>query len=161
MDHEQLLYVLGLAALLLLSLLLIGRRRRVVRRWSRDLRLCTGRRQLLDEELARVEDALASFDVAGLELLVVAAARSLDELHVAVTERQAHLLNCEDLVNLQQLKLEALEYGFRQDVASRDPRARPPAGREEPPAPRKRSHLEDQLLGQIGRRQTGRRPRRD
>lgn len=120
------------------------------------LRLVAGQSHLLSAQLAQRLSDLEAFEQQPLEEWRAAAVEALDELHVLLIERQAHLQNCEDLVHLQQQKVAWLAKTPRATpparparpaaTASRQAKNPPPAAT--PPAPR-RDHLEDQLLQQI------------
>ncbi len=97
--------LLVLALLLALGLFLLARQRK---RTRLELRLASGRRQLLGREL---QTYLAELD--GLDEEAIAAKRqdaenALDQLHIALVECQAHLLNYEDMAHLQQCKIDQL-----------------------------------------------------
>lgn len=97
--------LLSLALLLALGLFLLARQRKAERL---ELRLASGRRQLLGQELASYLAELDELDQDAITALRQDAESSLDQLHIALVERQVHLLNYEDMVHLQQCKIDLL-----------------------------------------------------
>ena len=71
-----------------------------------QLRLLGGRRHILDEEIAAQTALLQAIDSRHLENLCDQAKGALDELNIALVERQAHLLNYADLAHLQEYKIQ-------------------------------------------------------
>ena len=135
------------AGMIALFFYLGGRRRRQKRL---ELRLLAGRQRLLGEELERCTADLQEFDQEELAALRQEAENALDQLHVALIERQAHLLNYEDLAHLQQCKIDILDAACAEIEAVPPPSSHEPA--PTPPPPRKeRSELENQLLDKINR----------
>ena len=117
----------------------------------RDLRLAAGQSRLFGEQIDEQLALLDQYD----ENLLSEAEQSLDMLQVALIDRQAHLLNFEDLAMLQRYKLEIQEGSARSLVAQpRDLTSGPPAQATAPHVeplvpPATRSDLEDQLLEKI------------
>ena len=105
--------LIGLVALAVVLALLFGWRRMRHRRTRIQLRLLAGRSRLLAEELTdRSGELETGFDK--IESACAAARNSLDQLQVAILDRQAQLQNYEDLASLQRHKLAVLEYAQRQ-----------------------------------------------
>lgn len=128
-----------------LALLVLYRARR--RKKQRlQLRLLAGKSHLLSAEIAHCLEELERLDQEGADEARAAAEEALDQFHVLLVERQAHLQNCEDLVHLQQRKLAYL--GEEAPRAAAAPARRPATA--SPPSPaQRRTQLEDQLLRQI------------
>lgn len=145
MDNLASYILLGLGSALGLVVLFLLRQRRAERL---RLRLVAGQSHLLSAQLAQRQEDLERLDLEPLEDLRAEAATSLDELHVLLIERQAHLQNCEDLVHLQQQKMDWLAKASKSPPPARPSR---PAREAKPAAaaPQRRNHLEDQLLRQI------------
>ena len=72
------------------------------------MRLLAGRSQLLEGEIANQLQNLTDFDEEQLNALRLEADNALNLLQVILIERQAHLLNCEDLAYLQKYKMNIL-----------------------------------------------------
>ncbi|MEW6749527.1 MAG: hypothetical protein AB1505_00935 [Candidatus Latescibacterota bacterium] len=149
--------VLGaaLVAALGLGLILavhIRRRRRL------ELRLLAGREKLLGEEIARRLQALRALDTGQAQAQREAALAGVDALHAALTERQAHLLEWEEMVALQDQRLST---AAQEAPVGASRRTRPGGAGELPPQeppsesrpPRTRQHLEGELLERIGQLQ--------
>ena len=97
--------LLVLALILGCGLLLLARQRKNERT---KLRLLTGRRQLLSRELDACFAELDALDEGTIATRRQEAEAALNQLHVALVERQAHLLNYEDMAHLQQCKIDLL-----------------------------------------------------
>ncbi len=141
-----------------LSVLTYLRRKKQRRR---DLRLVAGQSRLLGDQISERLSLLDQYQPA----LRAEAEHSLDMLQVGLIDRQAHLLNFEDLAMLQRYKLEIQESTARDCAAQ--PSVRPPAPPKEkeiPTPPVTRTELEDQLLEKINQLNSSpkkpRRPRR-
>ncbi|MFA6108230.1 MAG: hypothetical protein WDA75_05605 [Candidatus Latescibacterota bacterium] len=128
----------GAVAILFLAgagILLVLRRRR---REKLELRLLAGRERLLGDELEACLAALEELDDGRVATARASAEEALNGLHTRLVERQAHLLNYEDLVHLQECKIEAL-----QAIRLAPPLAQEPsegterAGRERAPGTRR------------------------
>jgi hypothetical protein len=152
-----------------LSVFLYRRHRRKQERLQ--LRLVAGRGHLLGEELAQAMARLALVDQAGLESGRAQAAAALDQLHMALLERQAHLQSYEELARLQGRKAVLMGTSWEFEAQAplpfappepppRAPLQRPPASPSPAPtgpppsrpgssAPRDRQQLENQLLNRI------------
>ena len=123
-----------------------------------QLRLLGGRRHILDEEIAAQTAMLQAIDSRHLENLCEQAKSALDELNVALVERQAHLLNYADLAHLQEYKIQLYDGDINKTSSS--PASRRSDGEEEnaapPPSalpkenPKGRTQIENQLLKKIG-----------
>ncbi|MBI2502926.1 MAG: hypothetical protein HYW07_06795 [Candidatus Latescibacteria bacterium] len=142
MDNLASFVLLGLGFALGLVVLYHLRQRRAERL---RLRLLAGQSHLLSAQLAQRLGDLKRLELEPLDGLPAEAGASLDELHVLLVERQAHLQNCEDLVHLQKQKISWL---------AKAPKLPPPTRETRPAAPstfpaQRRNHLEDQLLRQI------------
>lgn len=99
----------GAVAILFLAgagVMLVLRRRR---QEKLELRLLAGRERLLGDELEACLAALEELDDGRIDAARASAEEALNGLHVRLVERQAHLLNYEDLVHLQECKIEALQ----------------------------------------------------
>lgn len=81
------------------------------------LRLHAGRRRLLGEEIERRAAELVQYDESLLAPARFDADRALDELHVAMMDREAHVLNCQDLAHLQRHKIAVQEQTLAQLLA--------------------------------------------
>jgi hypothetical protein len=127
------------------------------RRHRTRLRLLTGQQRVLSEEIGRHQEYLGGLDCGRL-----ASARettALDHLQVAVVERQAHLMDCEDLAHLLDCKIEALTQQLVHAPVEMDrpvTRGSRPAPGPAPSAPTAnrqgqvdRSQLEDELRARI------------
>ena len=97
--------LLVLALILGCGLLLLARQRKNERT---KLRLLTGRRQLLSRELDACFAELDALDEGAIATRRQEAEAALNQLHVTLVERQAHLLNYEDMAHLQQCKIDLL-----------------------------------------------------
>ena len=107
------------------GLLLLARQRKNERT---ELRLLTGRHQLLSSELDACFAELNALDEGVIATRRQEAEVALDQLHVALVERQAHLLNYEDMAHLQQCKIDLLTTSPVSSIPSD-----PAPEREEPP----------------------------
>ena len=145
MDNLASYLLFGLGSALGLVVLYLLRQRRAERL---RLRLVAGQRHLLSAQLAQRLEDLERLEGEPLDELQGEAAAALDELHVLMIERQAHLQNCEDLVHLQQQKMSWLAKAPKLPPPPRPSRQTKPAAASTPPAQR-RNLLEDQLLRQI------------
>lgn len=117
------------------------------------LRVLSGRRRLLGEEIEERLAQLDGFDDADLADAVGEASMMVDALHVGSLERQAHLQNLEELALAQRHKIAILEHRLSQlqalpGDAPAPIEPEPPADDDEEPVTRER--LEDDLLGRIG-----------
>ena len=121
--------LLVLALILACGLLLLARQRKNERT---EFRLLAGRLQLLSRELDACFAELEALDEEAMATRRHEAGRKLDLLHVALVERQAHLLNCEDLAHLQQCKIALL--------ATPPAPPDPPIEFEDPPADQRPTH---------------------
>ena len=141
-----------LGALLVLAYVRRKKRRR------RDLRLIAGQSRLLGDQISERLRLLDQYEPA----LRAEAEHSLDILQVALIDRQAHLLNFEDLAMLQRYKLEIQESTARDCVARSSVRLSAPPDEEKfAPPPASRTELEDQLLEKINQlNKTPKKPRR-
>ena len=97
--------LLVLTLILGCGLLLLARQRKNERI---ELRLLTGRHQLLSSELDACFAELDALNEGAIATRRQEAEVALDQLHVALVERQAHLLNYEDMAHLQQYKIDLL-----------------------------------------------------
>ena len=120
-----------------------------------ELRLLTGRSRLLEEEVAQHLEALQSFDQEAFDAQRQKAENALNQMHLFLIERQAHLLNYEDLINLQHYKINILTSASDHALKDLSPSSGPDIALDsepysEPAAPRQdRASLEDQLLNKI------------
>ena len=139
-----------------------------------SLRLLAGRSRLLAEEVEHHAETLGSFDYQGLAHVRQQAQEALDQLHLLLVERQAHLLSYAELVGLQAIKIGRLNSAL--EPAPPPPPALPALEPEPAPAPeresvqpaaaepesastrRDRAGLEGELLSKIGELHE---PRRD
>ena len=131
-------------------------RRHRGRQQALQLRLLAGRSQLLGEEIGRHVEALDVFDQETLVARRQEAENALNQLHVLLIERQAHLLNCEDLVHLQQHKINHLRTALEDHPPLSGPDTTPgssPAAEEADPQ-RARNQIEDELLSKINQLRT-------
>ena len=147
-----------LAALVVLGTFLYRRRRHKQERLQ--LRLVAGRSHLLSEELRQSLASLERFGQEDPPAVLEQAPAALDQLHLALVERQAHLQNYDELARLQQRRLALLSTSREEEA--RAPRAPavvepspPPAPRPSPAAPRDRRQIENQLLSRIEELQKG------
>ena len=97
--------LLTLALILALGLFFLARQRK---RDRVELRLATGRRGLLNRELETYLTELDELDADIITTKCQEAASALDQIHIALVERQAHLLNYEDMVHLQKCKIDMI-----------------------------------------------------
>lgn len=113
---------ISLATALVCGLLLLGvvlwRRHRQRLRLQR--RLLVGRQQLLAEEVEAARDALEGFDSDELDAALANGRAALDALHIALIDRQAHLLNYADLVGLQACRLDGQDAAVATVAAAPD-----------------------------------------
>ena len=93
--------------------LLLRRRRRA----RLNLRLLAGRRRLLTDQIEERSEALSEIDDEQIARQTQLAKQALDELNVLLIERQSHLLNFEDLTNLQSYRICVLEAALRDAAA--------------------------------------------
>ena len=143
---DVVLFGLPAAGVVLGALLVFECLRRKKRR-RRDLRLVSGQSRLLGDQIAERLSQLDQYEPA----LRAEAEHALDMLQVALIDRQAHLLNFEDLAMLQEYKLEIQESTARDCISRHSvrPPAAPPEEKEMAPPPASRTELEDQLLEKI------------
>lgn len=139
----------GVAAVICLAgagILLVLRRRRQERL---ELRLLAGRERLLGDEIEACLAALEEQDGERVATARAAAETALDGLHTKSMERQAHLLNYEDLVHLQQCKIEALQAARLAPPAAPKPVEIGESARRgvEPAAPRRATEPRPQSRG--------------
>ena len=125
------------------------------------LRLLAGQQRVLGEEISRRQEQLGEFGSGSLVSGREAAAAALDQLHVAVVERQAHLMNCEDLAHLLDCKIQALAERLVHLDGEADTSTTPEAIGAPSPTPertsgrqerRDRGQLEDELRARISQR---------
>ena len=157
----------SLALVLALGLYLLARQRQ---RQRLELRLLPGRRQLWEQELASYLQEFAALDQKGIAALRQEAESSLDQLQITLVERQAHLLNCEDMTHLQQCKIDLLaatstsqpQTAIPELVPEPDPPiARPKPARETRRVDtRDRSQIESNLLDRISQLQDRKKPKK-
>lgn len=136
-----------------------------IRRQKKDhleLRLLAGRRRLLEEEIAHNLETLQNFTYQALSTQQQEGREALDQLHLLLVERQAHLLNSEDLIHLQNYKISVLKAILDDDASDRPAPSNseiapgPTALAEEPPSHhRDRANVENQLLSKIGQLNKG------
>ena len=127
-----------------------------------ELRLLAGRSRLLEEEIAHNLEILQNFAQQTLNTQQHESLDALDQLHLLLVERQAHLLNSEDLIHLQDYKISILKAILDDDASDRlappSPEVIPdPTPLTEPPPPhhRDRANVENQLLGKISQLNKG------
>jgi hypothetical protein len=164
--------LLALALILGLGLLLLARQRK---RERLELRLLSGRRQLLGRELDACFVELDAIDQQAIAAQRQQAESALDLLHIALVERQAHLLNYEDMVHLQQCKfdllaapppaqdpaLTAIAEPPRRKDTERMTRKKPlAAAAKNQDQDRDRSTLESDLLSKISQLQDDKKPKK-
>ena len=87
-----------------------------------NLRLLTGRRHLLSEQIEERYEALADIDAQQMAEQTGRSRQALEELGVLLIERQSKLLTFEDLVGLEAYKIDVLH-------AARHAAATPPPSR--------------------------------
>ncbi|MBT3343897.1 MAG: hypothetical protein HN712_05030 [Gemmatimonadetes bacterium] len=134
------------------------------------LRVLSGQRRLLGEEIDERLEQLRGFDEADLEQKLLAAPGFVDHVHVGLLERQAHLQNLEDLTHLQRHKIAVLAHHLAQttptDLTQEEelPGTGMSAVEEHPESvdeqPATRGNLEDDLLGRIGQHAAPKPPRK-
>jgi hypothetical protein len=120
-----------------------------------QLRLHRGRSRLLGEEIEQRAAELIRYDDEMLAPARFDADRALDELHVAMMDRHAHVLNSQDLAHLQRHKIAIQEHALSQLLAREmtdavvddDTAAQSPSAVEEPR--RDRQDRIDGLLDKI------------
>lgn len=81
------------------------------------LRLQRGRSRLLGEEIEQRTIDLLEYDDERLTPARTDAERALNELHVAMMDRHAHMLNSQDLAHLQRHKIAIQEHAMSQLLA--------------------------------------------
>ncbi len=119
--------LLTLASILALGLFFLARQRK---RDRVELRLATGRRGLLNRELESYLTELDELDADIITTKYQEAASALDQLHIALVERQAHLLNYEDMVHLQKCKIDVITGAL--NLPEDPPEDLPPAASSRP-----------------------------
>lgn len=166
--------LLVLALLLALGLTLLARQRK---RTRLELRLASGRRQLLGRELQIYLAELDELDEEAIAAKRQEAENALDQLHIALVERQAHLLNYEDMAHLQQCKIDLLptvapapSEALPETTPPTEPqRRRPersqrefkqPTAPERPAEGRDRTTIEGDLLDKINQLQGRKKPKK-
>lgn len=82
-----------------------------------QLRLHRGRSRLLGEEIEQRAAELIQYDDEMLAPARFDADRALNELHVAMMDRHAHVLNSQDLAHLQRHKIAIQEHALSQLLA--------------------------------------------
>ena len=127
-----------------------------------ELRLLAGRSRLLEEEIAHKLETLQNFSQQALNTQQHEGLEALEQLHLLLVERQAQLLNSEDLIHLQNYKISVLKTILDDDVSDRlassnsevtpDPTA---LAEETPSHHRDRANVENQLLSKIGQLNKG------
>lgn len=141
--------LLGLGLTLGAAILYHLRQRRSARL---RLRLLAGQSHLLSAQLAQRLEELERLDQSALAQLQEETSGILDDLHILLIERQAHLQNCEDLIHLQKQKVAWLATAPKpspQRAAKGRRETRPQATAPAPLPPPRRDQLEDHLLRQI------------
>ena len=147
------------ALCVLLAVLFVYLRLRRRRQEFLQLRLLAGQERLLGEEIERHMAMLDNGDHERLEAQCQRAGESLDQLNMDLIERQAHLLNFEDLVHLQQCKLQILTArDAEREISPSLPPETPAASSQSPDPYQDRSQLEGQLLSRISQLQKGQKP---
>ena len=116
------------------------------------LRLLAGQIHLLSAQLAQRLEELERLDRDDLTQMQDQTNGVLDDLHILLIERQAHLQNCEDLIHLQKQKISWLATApkpapQRATRGRRETKAQATAPAPQPP--QRRDQLEDHLLRQI------------
>ena len=172
--------LLTLASILALGLFLLARQRK---RDRIELRLATGRRGLLNRELESYLTELDELDADIITTKCQEAASALDQLHIALVERQAHLLNYEDMVHLQKCKIDVITGALNlpEELPEDPPEDLPPAVSSRPrptsnpsstsqdkkstaqdpyDEARDRSTIESDLLDKINQLQNRRKPKK-
>ncbi len=147
-----------LALLLALALYLLARQRK---KEEQELRLATGRRQLIGQEIDMYLEELESLDQNAITALRQNAETALDQIHIALVERQVHLLNYEDMAHLQKCKMDLLAdmsppplQAPAEDRAELQPKKAPtPPATQSQAKTRDRSALEDELRDRISQLQ--------
>ena len=127
-----------------------------------ELRLLGGRTHLLGEEIALSLESLQNFSNQNLKAQHDDALEALDQLHLLLVERQAHLLNSEDLIHLQNYKISVLKAIFADDIADHLEVPNPAVTAVPPPTTeasssqkQDRANVEDQLLSKISQLNKG------
>jgi hypothetical protein len=141
------------------GIFLIYRRTRKRRQNRLKLRLLAGRSQLLEGEITNQIQNLRDFDEDQLNTLRLEAENALNLLQITLIERQAHLLNYEDLAHLQRFKLDILNHASAQlqtQATTTAPHptettALAPAQPGAETAPKDRSSIENELLSKINK----------
>jgi uncharacterized transporter YbjL len=125
------------------------------------LRLLAGRRRLLGEEVETRVERLAELDPEELATNRGLADASLDGIHMALLEREAHLQNLQDLAHLQQHKLAVLRRRHEElsMLPAGDDAAKPAATKTDGGIIERREHLEDRFLETIQQRDDAPKPR--
>ncbi len=147
-----------LTLLLALALYLLARQRK---KEEQELRLAIGRRQLIGREIDVYLEELASLDQNAITYLRQNAETALDQLHIALVERQVHLLNYEDMTHLQKCKMDLLAdmsppqiQAPAADRVELQPKKTPtPPATQNQARTRDRSALEDELRDSINQLQ--------
>ena len=126
-----------------------------------QLRLLAGRRRLLGEEIETRGLRLAELDPEELATHRSLADASLDGIHVALLEREAHLQNLQDLAHLQQHKLAVLRRRYEElpTLPVGDDPAHPETSKAQGGIIERREHLEDRFLETIQQRDDAPAPR--
>ena len=125
-----------LALLLALALYLLARQRK---RQEQELRLVSGRRKLIGQEIDIYLEELESLDQNEITALRQHAETALDQIHIALVERQVHLLNYEDMAHLQKCKMDLLA------DRSPPPLQAPAEDRADLPPPKHLHHLQHKI----------------
>jgi hypothetical protein len=123
-----------------------------------QLRLLAGRRRLLGEEIGSYSGRLAALDPEELAADRRTADGILDNVHIALLDREAHLLNLQELANLQRHKLAVLQRR-RDELPSVGAETRNALPEEKENLVESRETLEDQFLGSIQQRHDAPKPR--
>lgn len=161
MNSIYLLTFLASTAALVCLVLWFVRKRKLL---QIQLRLLRGRRHILNEAISAQTASIQAVDSSErLEILSQQASNALDELNVALVERQAHLLNYADLAHLQDYKIQLCEGDINNspksltsghsDTNEKSATASPvkaPNVTADEEVPKNRNQIEDQLLKKIG-----------
>ena len=126
------------------------------------MRLLAGRRRLLGEEVETRVERLAELDPEELATNRGLADASLDGIHMALLEREAHLQNLQNLAHLQQHKLAVLRRRHEELSmlpAGGDATQKPAAPKTDGGIIERREHLEDRFLETIQQRDDAPKPR--
>jgi hypothetical protein len=177
------LWILPVAfAIIGIVAVLVALRTRHRRNNRMQLRLLAGRRRLLGEEMETRSQRLADLDPELLANQRRLAEATIDELHMALLDREAHLQILQDLAGLQQHKIAVLEHrcrylsssisppsGLSAALQPTEPQSTEPQYRGSHPAqfqPEQnpgvidgRENLEDQFLDSIQKRDDSPRPK--